>query len=125
MKFLPPIPKGYQIYESRLEVAGIQHRKDSALNFAKGSNQIIELEREKSNKHDPNAIKVIGVSKGWFFTKRNFIGYVPKEVSAHIIASKLWSDIQTRLEWISVSDNGYVSIIFQLIGPKSKKDQYK
>jgi hypothetical protein len=32
--FLPPIPRGFQIYLSRLNPAGMQHRKEAAFDFA-------------------------------------------------------------------------------------------
>jgi len=85
--FSDPIHDEYQIYERRLEVASIQYRKDEALKFTNGSHQVLELEREQNNKHDPNAIKIIGTSKGLFFTSRNMLGYVPKEVSKQIVGS--------------------------------------
>lgn len=123
-EFSSDIPKDHQIYERRLEVAGVQHRKSSAYKFAKGSCQEIYLEREYNNKYDSNAIKMMGVSKGWFFTSRNFIGYVPKEISQQIVGSDMWDSVKPRLCKIYISDKGFVDIKFQLLGYKNKKHQY-
>ncbi|MEW6227889.1 MAG: hypothetical protein AB1700_07305, partial [Bacillota bacterium] len=66
------IPEGFQIFEERLEVMGVKYRKQDATTFAQGKNIWLELERELSNEHDKNAIKVMGCSKGLFGTKRRF-----------------------------------------------------
>ena len=54
------IPDGFQIFEDRLEVAGVSFRKSNAASFAKSGTKWLELERDHGNKHDINAIKVIG-----------------------------------------------------------------
>ena len=41
---LPPIPEGFQIYEERLEVAGLAHRKADAAQFARGKQKALEWE---------------------------------------------------------------------------------
>lgn len=94
-RFLPPIPKGYQIF-SREAVAGIQHRREDAQRFARSSSQTLALERELGNPHDANAIKVIGLSQG----ARFFIGYVPKETAEQIVGSALMDSVQPRLTQI-------------------------
>ena len=58
-RFLDPIPDEYQIFEQRLEVVGIQHRKKAAQRFATGNQQRLKLKPEPSNEYDPNAISVI------------------------------------------------------------------
>lgn len=119
--FLPPIPKGYRIFNGRLSVAGIEYRRDDAIRFAKSADQALALEREPNNMHDANAIKVIGISHG----KHYFIGYVPKEIAEQIVCSgHLMDAVQPRLERIWHTDSGYVNITFQIIGPKDKREQY-
>ncbi|HAL37166.1 MAG TPA: hypothetical protein DCP03_03230 [Polaromonas sp.] len=118
--FLPPIPKGFQIFEARLSVAGIEHRRDDALRFADDSDQTLALEREPDNAHDPNAIKVIGIERG----TRRFIGYVPKGVAEQIVGSGLTDAVQPRLDRIWRTDSGFVDVTFQIVGPKDKKAQY-
>lgn len=119
-RFLPPIPKGFQIYAGRLEVAGVRHRRSEALQFANGSGQTLLLEREPENRHDPNAIKVIGLTGA----VRHFVGYVPKDISEQIVGSGLFQVVQGRLEYIWRSRGGYVKIIFQIIGPKERMQDY-
>ena len=118
--FLPPIPKGFQIFASRLSVAGIQYRRDDALRFANDSDQTVALERDSDNPHDPNALKVIGVGR----EMRRVIGYVPREAAEQIVGSGLADVVQARLERIWCGGDGYVDITFQIIGPKDKKAQF-
>ena len=63
LKFHSPIPDGLVLY-SWISVAGINHEKTAALRFAKNRNHRLELERDRSNKQDPNAIEVVGCSNG-------------------------------------------------------------
>lgn len=118
--FLPPIPKGFQIFDARLSVAGIQYRREDATRFADDSGQTLALERETGNAHDTNAIKLIGISSN----VRRFIGYVPREVAAQIVGSGLADAVQPRLERIWCNNSGFVDVTFQIIGPKDKKAQY-
>lgn len=118
--FLPPIPKGFKIFDARLSVAGIEHRRDDALRFAADYDQTLVLEREPDNAHDANAIRIIGVTRG----TRRFIGYVPKDVAEQIVGSGLAEAVQPRLERIWRTNNGFVDITFQIVGPKDRKAQY-
>lgn len=60
--FLPPMPSGYQIYAGGFPVAGMQHRKEEAIRFAKSDNQELSLQKDPANEFDKNAIKLIGHS---------------------------------------------------------------
>lgn len=119
--FLPSIPKGFQIFEARLSVVGVQYRRDDALRFADDFDQMLALERDPDNVHDANAIKVIGVARG----TRRFIGYIPKEVAEQIVGSGLADTVQARLERIWRNESGFVDVTFQIVGPKDKKAQYE
>lgn len=118
------IPEGFQIFEDRLEVSGVSFRKSDATSFAESGTKWLELEREIENKHDKNAIKVVGCSKGFFGTKRRFIGYVPKEVSKLVVTNEFWGQVEPRLLKTYVGNGGFVEILFQLLGPKGKKYEY-
>jgi hypothetical protein len=52
-----PIPDGFQIFEDRLEVAGIPNYKIAASKFISGKNPYLLFEREPQNPYDKNAIK--------------------------------------------------------------------
>jgi len=67
-------------------VAGISYRFDAATEFVFGSNHRIELEREPTNPVDQNAIKVIGVWQHRGMSRREHLGYVPKDTAAEIAA---------------------------------------
>jgi len=118
------IPDGFQIFEDRLEVAGVSFRKSDAASFAKSGTGWLELERDYDNKHDKNAIKVIGCNKEFFGTKRRFIGYVPKDVAKRIVTNAFWGKIQPRLLKTYVGDGGFVEILFQILGPEGQKYKY-
>jgi len=118
------IPAGFQIFEDRLEVAGVSFRKGDAASFAASKNGWLELERGHGNKYDKNAIRIIGCSKGFFGTKRRFIGYVPKDIAKMIVEGGFWGRIQPRLLKTYVGDSGFVEILFQILGPKGQKYQF-
>lgn len=119
------IPDGFQIFEERLEVTGVSFRKEDAAAFATAKEGWLELERDPGNKHDPNAIKVNGCNKGFFGTKRRFIGYVPREVSRAIVEGGYWGQVRPRLLKTYVGDRGFVEILFQLLGPRGKKYEFR
>ncbi|WP_334042674.1 HIRAN domain-containing protein [Burkholderia ambifaria] len=119
-RFLPPIPKDFQIYVGHgvgISVVGIQYRRRNALRFAVDCEQTLLFEREPYNPHDPNAIKVIGVCG----SSRDFIGYVPRDLASQLVESELVEVVQPRLISIWCSGGGYVDIAFQIVGPKKRK----
>lgn len=79
-----PIPDGYQIYSEQFSIAGLHLRKYEAQSFIGRNDRTLSLEPEPHNTKDPNAIKILGTSKGWFFTSTVVLGYVPKEIAAQI-----------------------------------------
>lgn len=117
---LPVIPRGFQIFAWRVSVAGIQFRKEDALKFIRGSGRTLTFEREATNAKDPNAIKVLGLCGPIQY----FLGYVPAEVAEQIVCTGLFDVARARLEHVYEGRNGYVDIIFQVIGPKSQKQDY-
>lgn len=122
-KVSPPIPDGYVIYSWK-SVAGIQHKKKAAHNFAKNRNQSLELERDPDNKQDSNAIKVIGCSKGFVFEDRDSIGYVPRELASCIVEGGFWGSVEPRLRSIYVGEDEYIEVEFQLLGPREQKKAF-
>lgn len=124
LKFDPPIPDGMRIMENYTEVAGVQHRMGNVLAFARRSQHRLELEREPRNRHDPNAIKVIGISRGWFFWRRDFLGYVPAEIAAQIAKEAKWDVIVARLRgvWAGGYHKDVVYIRFDILEPKPAKE---
>ena len=118
-----PIPAGFQIYEERLEAAGVQFYKAQATAFARNGGAL-EFQREPHNPHDANAIALVGCYKGWFSLKREVIGHVPKEVAAQLAKSGLAAQVRPRLLKTWIGDTGYVEIMFQIIGPKDRFADY-
>ncbi|MDP1563581.1 MAG: hypothetical protein Q8M16_19555 [Pirellulaceae bacterium] len=118
------IPHGFQVFEDRLEVAGVSFRKADAVSFSKSKIKWLELEREIGNNHDKNAIQVYGCTKGFFGTKRRLIGYVPSVIAEQLVTNGFFGQIQPRLLKTYVGDQGFVEILFQILGPKGQKYKY-
>jgi hypothetical protein len=115
------IPDGYQIFESALEVMGVQYRKEAAIAFAKKlEGSWLEFEKDDDNEHDKNAIKLIGCNSA----ERYLLGYAPRETSRLIIEGGFWGQVSPRLYKTYVGEDGYVEIFFQVIGPAGKKYEY-
>ena len=118
------IPPGFHIYEERLQVAGANFRKEDTGAFASSKDGWLEFQQDPDNKYDRKAIKVIGCNKGFFGTKRRFIGYVPKEVAHRIIDGDFLSHIVPILLKTYIGYDDYVEILFQILGPKEKKAEF-
>lgn len=122
---LGPIRAGHQIYASRLEVAGLVHRKHDAQRFVRGREQRLELKREPSNPHDVHAILIVGRWRGWLREHRATLGYVPRAVAAAVAAEGVFDVIVPRLARSYMSDRGHVDIYFQITGPKAGAKAFK
>lgn len=120
LSFDEAIPEGFQIYTERPDIAGLSYKKAGAIRFANGVKQELRFEREPENKHDANAIKVIGV----FGSNSECIGYVPKELSEQIIGSGLFELVKPRLRRIFVGSSDYIDINYQILGPKADKPTF-
>src|SRR5262249_25605130 len=87
-------PAGMACRYRDVAVAGISYRAEAGTEFVFGSNQRIQLEREPTNPKDRNAIKVIGIWVHRGVSRREHIGYVPKETAAQIAARYSGSPLQ-------------------------------
>jgi hypothetical protein len=123
---LDHIPEGFQIFDERLEVAGIAHRRTDAAAFFRGTHPWLEFERDTANPYDKNAIRVIGCSKGLFgSTRRYFIGYVPAPVAEAIVEGGYFARVRPRLLNTWMGDTGNVEVLFQVLGPKGERYDYE
>lgn len=115
------IPEGMGVLTSDLVVAGTSFRLNDAKAFARASSCWLELEREPTNRHDPNAIRVLGCSPGWFGrVKKRFVGYVPREVAKEIAKHDLYvRHLKARLIQIFVGDYDFVEITFDILAPET------
>lgn len=121
---LDDIPDGFQIFEERLSVAGLAHRREAAADFVRGRELSLDFERETGNAYDANAIRVIGCKKWLFGTKRYFIGYIPANVSKLIVEGGYFERIRPRLLKTWMGDTGYVEVLFQILGPKGERYKF-
>lgn len=117
------IPAGFMIYDDRLEVAGIQHRRDVAAQFVNQTNQWLEFENEPLNSYDPNAIKILGCYQQNNEIIKLHVGYVPASITKQITNFSA-DECKARLLKTYIGDSGYVEILFQVLGPKSRIDEY-
>jgi hypothetical protein len=117
------IPDGFQIYDERLEVAGIQHRRDAAAQFVNQANQWLEFESEPLNSYDPNAIKILGCYQQNNEDIKLHVGYVPASVAKQITDFSA-DECKARLLKTYIGESGYVEILFQVLGPKERIQEY-
>ena len=125
-RFLPPIPKGHQIYAD-LGAKGLTFYKENVIRFIQGYNQGIKLEREPDNPKDPNAIELIGL---WTdqYTDRDYatkIGYVPRQAAAVVAELCIFEEVLPRLRKIYLGRDGYAEVDYQITGPKARTDEFK
>jgi len=120
---LMAIPKTHRIFFHTMDVAGTHKRKRAIREANDYWITGMELVSEPTNKYDQNAIKIILIKKGWFFTKRFDVGYVPKEFAAYIAKKKLIDDLIPRLRHLWVGDVGGVAVLFDLLGPKDRYNE--
>jgi HIRAN domain len=112
-----PIPKGFRIYQDRVPVMGVATRRADVAAFCKGSDRKLAFLEEPENRHDPNAIRIVGSWKGWLFRKEKLLGYVPAEEAAKLARLGLADSVLPRLLKTYVGTDGFVEIEIQIIGP--------
>lgn len=117
------IPAGFQIFDERLEVAGIHHRRDAAAQFVNQTDQWLEFESEALNSYDSNAIKILGCYQQNNELIKLHVGYVPASIAKQITAFSA-DECKARLLKTYIGDSGYVEILFQVLGPKGKIEEY-
>lgn len=117
------IPDGFRIYDERLEVAGIQHRRDAAAQFVNQTNLWLEFESEPLNSYDPNAIKILGCYQQNNENIKLHVGYVPASIAKQITNFSA-DECKARLLKTYIGESGYVEILFQVLGPKERIQEY-
>jgi hypothetical protein len=118
--FSPDSPINSSVYQTTL-VSGIFFRRSDVRGFFAGLDHRLEFEREPSNKHDKNAIKVIGISS----RKRFFIGYVPKDYARQIVDAGLDGIVHPRLRRIFCNSQDFYEVRFEIVGPSKLRKQYQ
>jgi hypothetical protein len=117
------IPPGFMIYDERNEVAGIQHRRDAAAQFVNQTNQWLEFESEPLNSYDSNAIKILGCYQLNDEIVKLHVGYVPASTAKQITDFSA-DECKARLLKTYIGESGYVEILFQVLGPKERIEEY-
>jgi hypothetical protein len=116
-------PDGLQIFESYIEPAGAYWKNPDVLKFISGGKNLsLELEREPKNRYDANAIKVIGVVRGWLFKTRYHIGYVSADIAKKLVLGKFWPNVAANLRMVEARE--YTHVKFDLLGPTGRKKEY-
>jgi hypothetical protein len=108
LEICPPYPDGFNSYTwvrvTWVRLARIPFLKEAALRFARNRDHTLQLEREPSNEYDPNAIKVIGHSKGLVSRESAHIGYVPRNTATCIVEGGYWGIVEPSFGRIHVND---------------------
>lgn len=108
-----------------VSISGVGYKKDNIAKAFSGKTVTLYCQPEPTNKHDKLAIKVIAERKGWFFTKRYHIGYIPKEIAQKISKSNLSDRILPRLKETWIGDHGGLKIYIDILGFKTDFHQLK
>lgn len=122
--FSSSIPKGMRIFEQDVEVAGVKRHYYYAKKFVSGSKRSIYLQRGSDRNCDPNAIRVIGKSKGRFFEVKRCIGYVPANVAKKLVIAGLEDKVKARLQLIDTPGKDSTYIRFVLLGSIDDYEKY-
>ena len=87
-------PKEFdQLIAEHIPVRGISYRPDAAKSFVLGYEREIELEPEPDNKHDPDALAVVGYWTDEDGKWADQIGWIPREVAEDIAENHLDKDL--------------------------------
>lgn len=121
--FLPDIPAGMQIFEYDVSPAGGYFKNPDVVKFTRAKKPVLALERDPNNKHDPNAIKIIGYAKGFFGVRRYERGFLPKEIARRIVQGGFWGQVQARLR--ALRHGEYKEVRFEILGPKERLKEYR
>ena len=115
---------GMRIFDYGVEVSGTNRYFYRIKKFSRRRKRRLYLEREPDNKRDPNAIKVIGKSKGWFSEATKCVGYVPTDATKRLLATGMVDKVEVRLQLIWIGDKNYIGVLFDIIGPKDDYEKY-
>lgn len=121
-------PHGEWVQTTLVEsVVGVHYRKASAVAFARAARKAeaqgllygVEIEHRPDNRHDPNAIAVIGVAerKGWFrrTVERWHIGYLDRDTAAEIVGDLVSKGIPVAAELYSIYEGNDDYLDFKVI----------
>lgn len=118
------IPEGCRVFEREFPVAGVQHHKENFFKIVKKGNVEFWMQPEPSNPHDPNALAILGSRKSFFGRMEKKIGYVPAEIASQLGDAKVSDKVVLRPKALYISDDGYIDLKFDLLGPKDLYEQY-
>lgn len=113
---------GMRVFEHGVDVA-VNKRIRAARNFAKRHKRSIYLSRVRGAV-ETHPIRVIGKSKGWFFEKRECIGYVPPDIADKLLRTNMDNKVKLHLHMISIDDKHSISVRFDIFGPKNDYEEY-
>ncbi|MCC5980109.1 MAG: HIRAN domain-containing protein [Oceanicaulis sp.] len=114
---------------TQIKVVGLQHRYASVMEFFRGCQQSqasghdawVTLVREPHNKHDPNAIKVIGHwrRRGLFriIEKQRHIGYLQADIASEAAPLVEAGQMRARLMSVYRSNDGFLDVNIILVIP--------
>jgi len=119
LAFAIDIPAGYRMLAENVEVIGVHFFLEDAKRFAAGKNQALMLEQDRKNPKNRNAIKVIGICRGWFANKKYLIGHVPMELADTIAKRRIFDTLKPILAsiWWSGESNEFINVRFHIIEP--------
>ncbi|MFT3880757.1 MAG: hypothetical protein QM703_13970 [Gemmatales bacterium] len=119
LAFPTRVVPGYRTCFENAEVTGIHFFLEDAKQFAAGTNQSLALQKDRKHPKYRNAIKVIGISGGWFSKKKYLLGHLAPEIADRITKRGNFNFIKPVLTniWWSGERKEFVNVRFHLIEP--------
>ena len=109
------IPNGYELlFSGDFFVAGT-YFAPRAIDWSISDEKTLELEREPNNRHDKNAIKIIGLSKNCFGTSlRTDLGYVDRFTAKDLADVDIKNIIPLIVDILTYENSKKISIKYRL-----------
>ena len=122
--FESSVPPDMRVFENDI-VAEVNERHTAARKFIKRHKRRIYLEGITDDQGNPNAIRLIGKSKGWFFERSKCIGYLPANIASKLIRANMQNKVIAQLQMIVVYDKHALYIRFDILGPTDTFETYR
>jgi hypothetical protein len=123
-RFKLAIPDGYRRYENLFEVPFAKEYVHNIESLRGSSKESYALEPEPTNSVDPNAMLIVVVRKGFFGSRSEVLGYLPRGIAKYVSEMGIAKTLIPRPQSLWIGDRGGVSFGMDLLGPKPLYKSY-
>jgi len=116
-----PIRNGYQIWFSEGQISCAKLDKEELYDLLENADSFeIELDSSRTKK----AISVIAVRKGFFRTKRTYVGHIDEDTAKEINAKGCLELLEFRPKALWLNKSKKVIFIGDLLGPSNEHENF-